>query len=97
MAVYSFRLTDRVRASCVHSGAGKLPREVRVMHAGECVCNARLEDDAYTCELPHEYIKKLTAAKLDQVFVFEPPLTEKDLDENVARELVSILLVASPR
>jgi hypothetical protein len=97
MAVYRFPLS---------SGAGErvhsprffdLPPVVSVMHAGEVVCDAQLETDAYVCDLSEEYAAKLSSGKLDQVFVYEPPFVGEDTDEMIRRELVSILLVGAPR
>jgi hypothetical protein len=95
MAVYRFPLSSG--GSVSGPASPSLPRHVSVMHAGERICEARLEENAYVCDLPDEYAAKLIAGKLDQVFVFEPPIVNGEVGKEVERELVSILLVAARR
>jgi hypothetical protein len=97
MAVYRFPLSSGVGERVHVSRFFDLPSVVSIMHAGEVICDAELETDAYVCDLSEEYAAKLSSGKLDHVFVYEPPLVGKDADEKIRRELVSILLVGAPR
>lgn len=97
MAVYRFSLSAGA-GECSHAGQPPdLPPEIHVMYAGECVGNAELAREGYVCDLPDEFAAKLQAGKLEQMFVYEPPLVGGDPDEDVERELVSILLVSASR
>jgi hypothetical protein len=95
MAVYRFPLSSGVDEPANAPGSFDLPAVISVMHAGERVCDAQLERGAYICDLPDDYAAKLSSGKLDQVFVYEPPLVGNDLSPETRRELVSILLIAA--
>lgn len=95
MAVYRFPLSLGVDESFYRSP--DLPSFVSVMHAGESIAEAKLEGDAYVCDLSEEYAAKLGSGKLGPVFVYEPPLVDGETENDVQRELVSILLIGSSR
>ena len=92
MAVYRFPLSRGAADLDLN-----LPLTISVMHAGERICEARLDGDAYECDLSREYFSKLTMGRLEQVFVYEPPLIDLRPDPETRRELVSILLVNARR
>lgn len=97
MAAYRFPLSDRAHAPEALPGLGRLPAKLPVMCAGEHVCIAELQGNAYVCNLSAEYDQKLRSGKLEPIFVYEPPFIETNLSDDVARELISILLVGASR
>lgn len=97
MGIYRFPLSSGVGERASVPDPGSLPPVVSVMYAGEFVCDAYLEQDAYLCELPEEYLAKLESGRIDQVFVYEPPLIGSHAEQGTRRELVSILLVGVAR
>lgn len=92
MATYFFPL----RGDSAHvptTDLDQIPNTLAVMHAGELVCEAHFNDGSYSCELPPAVAARFDEGKLEQIFVYEPPITTRDHAADTVRELVSILLV----
>ncbi|MCC6327527.1 MAG: hypothetical protein IT174_03350 [Acidobacteria bacterium] len=97
MAVYRFSLLSGGCAPELLTDITCLPSALDVMYAGECVSEARFDDDGYICDLPDEYLEKIEDGKLDAIFVVEPPFDADRTAMALKHELVSILLVSVPR